>query len=138
LSKLDKLYEHWKYGFKNGNSGLSYIYIEKPSNQDLIVILQRKYFGIINTNVMRSVNKFGRFSAVRGIIESGRVFFPRADYSIRNIKCSTWLDTYLTELESFTDNDKDYEHDDFCDNVFDACYILSTKFPDLTFDWKVF
>jgi len=136
LGKLDRLYEKWKYGFKNGNSGLSKIYIEKPSNQDLIAILQRKYFGIISTEVMRSVNKFGRFSAVRGIIEGGKIFFPMAEYSIRNIKVSTWLDKYLTELESFTENDKDYEHDDFCDNLFDACYILSTKLPPITFDWS--
>jgi PBSX family phage terminase large subunit len=125
LPRLHRLYEHWKYGFNNGGAGLYNIYIEKPSNQDLIALLQRQYGNIINTDVMRSSNKFGRFSAVRSFIEMGKVFFPSGDLFIRNIKVSTWLDTYLTELESFTDDDKDYEHDDFCDNVFDACYIAN-------------
>lgn len=114
LPKLYRLCKQWQHGFNNGGCGLSNIYIEKPNNQDLIAILEKTYGRVISTDVMRSSNKFGRFSAVRGFIESGRVYFPSGDLAIRNIKASSWLDTYFTELESFTEDDKDYEHDDFC------------------------
>lgn len=136
LPKLDRLYEYWKRGFKNGSAGLSNIYIEKPSNQDLIAILQRKYGYLISTDVMRSTNKFGRFSAVRGFIEKQNVFFPSGDCAIRNIKANSWLDTYFTEIESFSEDEKDYEHDDFSDNLFDACFIAMSGRPAIS--WTAF
>jgi len=137
LPQLDLLYQYWRDGFKNGGQGLTQIYIEKPGNPDLVAILQRKHGNVISTDVMRNTNKYGRFSNVRGFIENQKIFLPHAEMFIRGIKVDTWLSEYLVELESFSENEKDYEHDDFADNVFDACYIATLIRRPAIFDATV-
>jgi len=137
LPQLDLLYQYWRDGFKNGGQGLTQIYIEKPGNPDLVAILQRKHGNVISTDVMRNTNKYGRFSNVRGFIENQKIFLPHAEMFIRGIRVDTWLSEYLVELESFSENEKDYEHDDFADNVFDACYIATLIRRPAIFDATV-
>lgn len=127
LPKLKRVYKYWENGFRNGKAGITAIYVEKPGNGDLIAVLRSEYGYLIDTDIPRSSNKFSRFSAIRGFIESGKVFLPNTNMSIRNIKVSSWLDIYLTELESFSEDDTEYEHDDIVEGFIDACQVAMTK-----------
>lgn len=127
-NKLRGMIKIWQDGFKNGSSGLKSIVIEKNGNARLIDQLYTEYgSGLIDDTIPRVKDKFSRFLDVQGFIENGNVFLPSPDVQIQNRgKASSFLEPFLFECESFSQNEEDYEHDDQVDCLTDASQIALT------------
>jgi len=127
-NKLRGMIKIWQDGFKNGSSGLKSIVIEKNGNARLIDQLCTEYgSGLIDDTIPRVKDKFSRFLDVQGFIENGNVFLPSPDVQIQNRgKASSFLEPFLFECESFSQNEEDYEHDDQVDCLTDASQIALT------------
>jgi len=133
---LYQMYMKWKDGFRDGSSGLRAIYLEKIRNERLIDELQAKYGrSLIQDTIPRSKDKFSRFLDAQGFIEKGNIFLPDITVQIQGGGfAKDFLETFLAECEAFSDNPKDYEHDDIVDCAADAVYVVKTmpKRPMLT------
>jgi PBSX family phage terminase large subunit len=126
--KLGGMYKIWRDGLKNGSSGLRKVVVEKSGNARLIDELTVKYGkALIDDSIPRIKDKFSRFLDAQGFIERGNVFLPDVSVEIPNRgRASDFLETFLFECESFSQNEDDYEHDDIVDSLVDACYIANT------------